>query len=111
MSDQSTRARDDSVTTLTDRVVIAQQALQEANARRKVAVDAVVEFALRAVIDGEDVEAIMDACGFKEPDSELESSSGLFGFFGVTRGTRRQRFAQWMGQALANRIADEEAGS
>lgn len=86
-------------------VAIAQEALDEANRRREVAREAVVDFALRAIIDGEDVETIMDACGFKESE---QSPNNIFSTFGLNiAGTRRQRFAAWIGQELCNRLAAE----
>jgi hypothetical protein len=87
-------------------IAIAQEALEEANRRREVARNAVVDFALRAVVDGQDIEGIMDACGFKEVEGHVNVLAQLFGT--QIQGTRRQRFAYWLGQELANRIAEGE---
>jgi len=82
-------------------VRVAQEALDEATQRQRVAVEAVIDFALRAVLDGHDLEPIMEVCGFREGDQVAATGiAGLLGF----QGTARQRFASWMGSALAERI-------
>jgi hypothetical protein len=91
---------------------VAQEALEEANRRREVARQAVIDFALRAVVDGHDVEGIMDACGFRENENgPAETIFSLFGLGGY--GTRRQRFAAWLGAELTQRLSEEpvEPGS
>ena len=90
-------------------IVVAQEALEEANRRRTVAHEAVVDFALRAVVDGQDIEAVMDACGFRETGQE-GTTSVLSTMFGIGQGTPRQRFGTWLGQELCNRICAEPKG-
>lgn len=90
---------------------VAQEALEEANRRREVAREAVVDFALRAVVEGQDVEQVMDACGFRDVNAGGASENPLMAMFGLGfHGSRRQRFAQWIGQELCNRIIAGEEG-
>lgn len=91
-----------------EHVQIAQSALEAANHRRQVALDAVTEYALRAVMDGGDVEQIAEACGFAEHGQSVGGFAALFGFDGG--GPRRARFGQWLGQALCERIMRDGGG-
>lgn len=83
-------------------VQAAHDALLHANRQREVAVEAVVDFALRAVLAGEDLTPIMEACGFVEQAGE--EPTGLAALLGLAPGSPRHRFAQWLATALVQRI-------
>jgi hypothetical protein len=98
---------------VTRRVAIAFDALKEANDRREVAVNAVIDYALTAYVKGEPIDEIMEACGFPENGRQYENDEipeGLAQLIPALRGKSRvQAFAQWLGQSLAERIC-ERAG-
>ena len=88
-------------------VRVAQEAFDEATQRQRVAIEAVVDFTLRAILDGEDLEPLMEACGFREGAA---GQTGVAAMLGIT-GTARQRFASWIGSALAERILRAGGGA
>lgn len=92
----------------------AQQALKEANERRSFAIDAQVDLALKALVDGISVEDIMDACGFKSQpgegeERELNAMEALMGA-SATMPTRKERFAQWLANGVVHKVMNRSDG-
>jgi hypothetical protein len=102
-----------SADTVVTELRIAQDALDHANRQRAVALEAVRDFALRAVVDGRDVETVMNACGFVETAAdEDEQTHVMMSLLGgampfSAAPDRRARFAQWLSRELYRRVMTE----
>lgn len=86
-------------------VEVAREALDDANRRREVALRAAAEFALRALMEGADVDKLIEACGFKAP--EPRPSISTFGLWSPP--TLRESFAEWLCSVVRELALGDEA--
>lgn len=88
---------------------VCAAAVKAADARREFAYNASVDVMLRAIIDGEDVDAIMHAIGWPEDPEPGEESAywGPFPWSPHRRPSRRQSFADHLSQELRKRIVGD----
>lgn len=106
-----------------DMLEVAEQARQEAMARREAALAHLATFALQALVEGHDVREIARRCGFMLKDEPEPAADGegiaeghLFaqmmgGHFSMYSGTEPRRsperhFAQWLSQIVKERVEE-----
>jgi len=87
-------------------VEMSWEALEDLKERHRNARLSLVGYAIRAILDGQDIDAVMAASGFPEEPEQPISPMSMFGV--STTYSRRQLFATWLANQLQEIVAGKD---
>lgn len=99
---------------------VIEESRQRAMEQRENAVQLLAAFALKAIIEGEDIKEVAERCGFEcsRPKTTKEATAnvhefgemsmfrGFFSYGGESQTTPEEGFADWVCKALKDRILE-----